>query len=224
MAKKLKVAGTFSGDTSGEVRSAFVASDTPPENTDVLWVDTSDDTGEHAEITDAQMQEIAERAAGMVDVPSGGGEQWELISEGTIAEEVASVEINQDINGEPFNLSKCYLSFVVEPCEVVASNAQYMYTVLNGKAVLPNSSSDASKTRYYQCVAMRIGKAVVCAHVASNTMANHTWTVANHYPDHVSNCWSVDEKITRVKLLPGNQSPGLFIGINSKYELYGVRA
>lgn len=36
----------------------YIASDTPPENTDVLWLDTSDDTGERIELTDAQMQDI----------------------------------------------------------------------------------------------------------------------------------------------------------------------
>ena len=55
--------------------SGFVTQDTPPEDTSVLWVDTSDDSVDGGEytITDEDKAEIAEMAAEMVEVPESGG-------------------------------------------------------------------------------------------------------------------------------------------------------
>lgn len=44
-----------------------------------------------------------------VDMPSGGGETWELIRDFTLAEDVVKVTINLDENGKPFRLKKAYV-------------------------------------------------------------------------------------------------------------------
>ena len=72
-----------------------------------------------AEITGAKVGQIAKitavDASGVptawspVDMPSGGGETWELIRDFTLAEDVVQVTINLDENGKPFRLKKAYV-------------------------------------------------------------------------------------------------------------------
>lgn len=158
-----------------------------------------------------------------VDLPSGGGkETWELISEGTITEEVTNVHITEDINGEPFELSKLYAYFKIEPCATVATNAQYAAVVLNDKAATVNKNANGDKTRYYQCVAVYVGCSVIVGQSMSNQSYNSAWSFDNHSPGHSS--WIKEGSIKKVSLLLGNGSAGPFAGVNSEYVLYGVRA
>lgn len=72
-----------------------------------------------AEITGATVGQIAKITAvdtdgkptawSPVDMPSGGGETWELIRDFTLAEDVVKVTINLDENGKPFRLKKAYV-------------------------------------------------------------------------------------------------------------------
>ena len=44
-----------------------------------------------------------------VDMPSGGGDVWEMIRDFTLTEDVVQVTINSDGNGKPFRLKKAYV-------------------------------------------------------------------------------------------------------------------
>lgn len=157
-----------------------------------------------------------------VDLPSGGGkETWELISEGTITEEVTNVYITEDINGEPFELSKLYAYFKIEPCATVATNAKYATVKLNGKTATVNKSADGDKTRYYQCVAVYVGCSVIVGQSMSNQIYNSAWSFDNHSPEFYS--WINEGSIKKVTFIFGNGGSDLYVGVGSKYVLYGVR-
>ena len=157
-----------------------------------------------------------------VDLPSGGKETWELISEGTITEEVTDVHITEDINGEPFELSKLYAYFKIEPCATVATNAQYATVLLNDRMTTPNKSANGDKTRYYQCVAVYVEYSVIVGQSMSNQPYNSAWSFDNHSPGNGS--WINEGSIKKVTFTLGNGSAGPFVGVNSEYVLYGVRA
>lgn len=78
----------------------FVASDTPPEDTSVLWVDTNDNEGDEPPagsyvLTEADKQEIAEQAAQLVEVPEGGSglAKTQKLLDITFTEAIASVSV-----------------------------------------------------------------------------------------------------------------------------------
>ena len=72
--------------------------------------------GAGMDITGATVGQIAKIAAvdsngaptawSPVDMPTGGGEMWELIRDYTLTEDVVKVTINLDENGKPFRLKK----------------------------------------------------------------------------------------------------------------------
>ena len=89
-----------------------------------LTVKNGKDGSDYA-LTEADKSEIAEIAAGLVDVPdSGGGDKWEIINDFTAAEDLASIKITEDIHGNPFKLKKIMIFTHVLPCLVVAPAAK----------------------------------------------------------------------------------------------------
>ena len=74
-ADKQEIAEQVAGLVEIPTGGGFIASDTPPEDTSVLWVDTNDNEGDEPpsggyELTEADKQEIAELASEMVDIPT----------------------------------------------------------------------------------------------------------------------------------------------------------
>lgn len=59
--------------------------------------------------TPAEVQEIAEQAAGMVDVPGGGTSPAALVCDITLEEEVQTITINTDMDGNPLELEHLYI-------------------------------------------------------------------------------------------------------------------
>lgn len=74
--------------------------------TDTLARGPKGDPGEGVPSTDGVPTDYLLSPAGWVAPPSGGGENWELIIDHVAPETVASVLIDQDLNGEPFALKK----------------------------------------------------------------------------------------------------------------------
>lgn len=112
----------------------FVASDTPPEDTSLLWVDTSDNSGDEG--GSATMQPLTFTGAVNatydgsqavnVEIPQGGGggtggnTYWKKIAEVEVTEaDVSNVYITQDIDGNPLNIDKSHR------WQVYTSNANY---------------------------------------------------------------------------------------------------
>ena len=94
-----------------------------------------------------------------VDMPSGGGETWELINEITIpddAEETNALVINEDLNGNPFELKKALLLVYMPKYTGGSTIPTYAVSSLNGihvgrsapaaytNFVSPNSTQDRS--------------------------------------------------------------------------------
>ena len=70
-----------------------------------------------------------------VDMPSGGGEMWELINEITIpdgAEETNALVINDDLNGNPFELKKALLFVFMPKYTDKSTIPNYSFSSLNG--------------------------------------------------------------------------------------------
>ena len=70
-----------------------------------------------------------------VDMPSGGGETWELINEITIpddAEETNALVINKDLNGNPFELKKALLFVYMPKYTGKSTIPNYAFSSLNG--------------------------------------------------------------------------------------------
>lgn len=67
--------------------------------------------------------------------PSGGGETWELINEITIpdgAEETNALVINEDLNGNPFELKKALLLVYMPKYTGISTIPIYAFSSLNG--------------------------------------------------------------------------------------------
>lgn len=119
-------------------KNIFVDTGTPatgPKGKDGAGMDVTGATvGQIAKITavDGTGKPTAWEA---VDMPSGGGETWELINEITIpddAEETNALVINKDLNGNPFELKKALL-FVYMPKYTGGSTIPtYAFSSLNG--------------------------------------------------------------------------------------------
>ncbi len=74
--------------------------------------------------TPADVQEIAEQAAEMVDVPTGGGEKWEHIGDFNVGDsDVESWTITEDADGKPIELKHLYFRITVEPSAEANDNA-----------------------------------------------------------------------------------------------------
>lgn len=158
-----------------------------------------------------------------VDFPSGVlGEKWELIAEGTITEEVDSITISADVDGNPFKLSKCYLYTIITPCEVVVDGSQYIGTRVNDNIVGNNLNSAANGTRYHQLFIEIVGRSLIATESCSTFPYNNTFSIKNNTP---TNNWGfrLGDTINKVSLTLGNGKPGPHIGVNTKYEFYGVR-
>ena len=70
--------------------------------------------------TPEEVQEIAEQAAQMVEVPEGGGDKWELINQFSLTETAMSVAINKDLDGNAFRLKKMSLHMYLP--QIVGAN------------------------------------------------------------------------------------------------------
>lgn len=90
--------------------------------TDTLARGPKGDPGEGVPSTDGVPTDYLLSPAGWVAPPSGGGENWELIIDHVAPETVASVLIDQDLNGEPFALKKWALLTIWLPDENISTN------------------------------------------------------------------------------------------------------
>lgn len=95
--------GIYYGTTqpTGDTRPVWIDPDGGPDDGGLLPAVTAADNGKALRVVGG--------AWSPVDMPSGGGETWELIRDFTLAEDVVQVTINSDENGKPFRLKKAYV-------------------------------------------------------------------------------------------------------------------
>lgn len=109
-----------------EVEGGFVVSDTPPEDTSVLWVDTNDNEGDVPEatmkpltFTGAVNATYDGSEAVSVEIPTGGGgsgggsaKAWRKIAEFTLEEDLTAATwlyVNNDSDGSELDLLESVL-------------------------------------------------------------------------------------------------------------------
>lgn len=155
-----------------------------------------------------------------VDLPS---DKWELIATGTITEDVTFFDISEDMNGEPFKLSRAYICAAITPPATPTNS--YVTARYNEKTVCNSIGSGGPPTniRYYQAIGEITGRTVTVAHSVSYNTYNNTLNIYNHSPYYWKNTWKDQDYIYSVGISAGNGVSNQ-IGANTTYEIYGVRA
>lgn len=155
-----------------------------------------------------------------VDLPS---DKWELIATGTITEDVTFFDISEDMNGEPFKLSRAYICAVIT-LPATPTNS-YVTARYNEKSACNNIGNGSTPTniRYYQAIGEITGRTVTVAHSVSYNTYNNILNIYNHSPYYWGNTWKDQDYIYSVGISAGNGASNQ-IGANTTYEIYGVRA
>ena len=155
-----------------------------------------------------------------VDLPS---DKWELIATGTITEDVTFFDISEDMNGEPFKLSRAYICAVIT-LPATPTNS-YVTARYNEKTVCNSIGSGGPPTniRYYQAIGEITGRTVTVAHSVSYNNYNNILNIYNHSPYYWGNTWKDQDCIYSVGISAGNGVSNQ-IGANTTYEIYGVKA
>ena len=156
-------------------------------------------------------------------VDMASGEKWELIATGTITEDVTFFDISEDMNGEPFKLSRAYICAVIT-LPATPTNS-YVTARYNEEIACNNvgSGGPPNNIRYYQAIGEITGRTVTVAHSVSYNTYNNILNINNHSPYFWKNTWKDQDYIYSVGISSGN-SVSNQIGANTTYEIYGVRA
>ena len=180
--------------------------------------------------TPAEVQEIAGIAAGMVDVPSGG-ENWEFIGEFNVGtEDVTTWTITEDAAGNPIELSKMYIEYVIEPSASTTANTNLLFgnpawgNMFAGNVAYLSLAAIATtqKTHFVgEGISMwlvRTGDRARVVAMRSAAQYNVTWSLGNSRDgiNYHKNC------IHGLGLQSANFGTGL-IGAGSIIKMWGVR-
>lgn len=162
-----------------------------------------------------------------VDLPSGGGKEWELIANGVIDDEAVALHITKDNAGNPFELKRWFLRMKISPISVNTDNAAYYLSAFmyddkySLKSCQNNVQSNYDNTRYYQCFGEPIpGAGLIFAQSLSNQAYNHALNLGNmsyYYTKIDSYCFGL-------AIGYGVNFYKYSLGAGSEYYLYGVRA
>lgn len=193
-----------------------------------------------AEITGATVGQIAKIAAvdasgvptawSPVDMPTGGGDTWELINEVTLSEDAMAVVFDKDKSGAAFALRKFAVVGMTKGsnasntgggtiCINVANNADDRYSIV--PPVPGHGALKGDQLRYW--------------HAAAESFAENGW---RWYLTAADNTWKTGQGTIGTKLMEPPQTipkvatylslwsrtSGDAFAAGSKIELYGVRA
>ena len=217
--------------------SGCVVSDTAPEDISVLWIDTGDNSsdenlgGGNADlgVTGATVGQTVKISAvdengvptawESVDFPSGAG--WRLIADITLEEEVKSVDISTDMDGNPFALGAYYLIAKTVPAVNTEDRFTYVKINTNGVASMNNIIYDttAKNTIYLSDFCILVGN-VNPIHFAGAYDAPYNWgySIMSMSPYHMSVKMDSIKKIT---ICPNDYSK-VFGGAGTEIKLYGI--
>lgn len=165
-----------------------------------------------------------------VNIPSGGGgeKEWRIIRTITIGEDVKSIDITTDDDGNTFSCEEIFI-------HTNATNIEGTTTALslgirpNGNPSVINSTNPAfslgaGKTgetgRSWAYIAsLNPVIAFVATWITTNTVSGKTVTVTNVPVGISGNPFSAGEKITSLQVVCPSSSMGISAG--SKFEIYG---
>lgn len=156
-----------------------------------------------------------------VDMPSGGGETWELINEITLTETVNDLLINKDANGNAFSLRKAKVECIIQMDE--SDPFTYIKLRANGLSFTNNTTTRITKgTVYYSVLIDCMGPAGIMGRTTGINNFNYNWTYTIQKNGYKYNADWRQTSITSITVSPNEGSKPLGIA-GTKVVVYGVR-
>lgn len=156
-----------------------------------------------------------------VDMPSGGGETWELINEITLTETVNDLLINKDANGNAFSLRKAKVECIIQMDE--SDPFTYIKLRANGLSFTNNTTTRITKgTVYYSVLIDCMGPAGIMGRTTDINNFNYNWTYTIQKNGYKYNADWRQTSITSITVSPNDGSKPLGIA-GTKVVVYGVR-
>lgn len=154
-----------------------------------------------------------------------GDETWELISEGTVSEEVSAISITQDTNGNAFNLSKANLFIQTASTETntTVNSAQVRINRNSAKTVILANIPRvfrAGSGSYFIATILVEGNTFLGF---AKTTAGTTLSVQDY--ELISNSFQENDAppIKELHIIPQPGEETSVFGVGSKWRLEGVR-
>lgn len=155
----------------------------------------------------------------------GGDETWELISEGTVSEEVSAISITQDTNGNAFNLSKANLFIQTASTETntVINSAQVRVNGNSARTIvlanIPRVFRVGSDGYFIATILVEGGRFLSFA----STTAGTKWSVQDFEETNAAFQENDAPPIKELHIIPQPGEATSVFGVGSKWRLEGVR-
>lgn len=153
------------------------------------------------------------------------GETWELISEGTVSEEVRAIGITQDVNGNAFSLSKANLLIQTANTETntAENNAQVRVNRNSAQTIvltnIPRVFRVNSGGYFIATILVEGGRFLSFA----STSAGEVWRLQDFEETNAAFQENDAPPIKELCIIPQPGKTSVF-GVGSKWRLEGVRA
>lgn len=156
-----------------------------------------------------------------VDMPSGGGETWELINEITLTETVNNLFIDKDANGNAFSLRRAKVDCIIQLDE--SDPFTYIKVKANNIVISNNTiATIKSGTVYYSVLIEYMNVAGIMSYTSDVTHDNYNWTYTIQKMGHkFNNDWE-QNSITSVTVVPNDGQKPLGVA-GTKIVIYGVK-
>ena len=156
-----------------------------------------------------------------VDMPSGGGDTWELINEITLTETVNNLVIDKDANGNAFSLRRAKVECIIQLDE----NDPFtnIKVLANGITISKNATTTKkSGTVYYSVLieCMNVAGIMSCTSDVTNDNYNWIYTIQKNGYRHNSD-WE-QNSITSVEVVPNDGQKPLGVA-GTKIVIFGVK-
>lgn len=176
---------------------------------------------------------IGEDGKATTGEPPAGGEEWRLIADIELTEEVNGVEITQDMDGNEIHLKKFYV--LLTSLAPTANGFTSIKTVVNrtpgalmggferGYTISNNATNNSSTaTRYFYCLAEFVRDVYCgCWHGVSTNLYNHSAEMQQMLRGYSKLC--EDNDIFRILITP-NDGGTIIGGVGSTVKIWGVDA
>ena len=156
-----------------------------------------------------------------VDMPSGGGETWELINEITLTETVNYLIIDKDANGNAFSLRRAKVECIIKLDE--SDPFTNIKIQVNGLTISKNATTTIkSGTVYYSVLIECMNAAGIMSYTSNVTNENYNWIYTIHKMGYRYNSDWEQNSITSVKVVPNDGQKPLGVA-GTKIVIYGVK-
>lgn len=156
-----------------------------------------------------------------VDMPSGGGETWELINEITLTETANNLVIDKDANGNAFSLRRAKVECIIQLDE--SDPFTNIKVQANGITISKNATTTKkSGTVYYSVLIEFMNAAGIISYTSDVTNDNYNWTYIVQKMGYRFNSDWEQNSITSVKVVPNDGQKPLGVA-GTKIVIYGVK-